>query len=395
MNTVNPIRKLKAPPTIKGFAANHSLITSGNTTLNSAQSSLLRKQIEDFEALPLANESAAELASRIEAEERTSEVISYKDISVEDSMEVRFGETSYAVGQNAFKGLVRAIAPQGAYSYLTGIPPELRAYNLRALLDTEGKVKLRTRLDASGEGREIFAVTGEKYPDLYANSILRSISRKTAPDARAIYTYDPTTTELSFRELLMQEINPVSYKHSTDDVFQVGRGWSVRDDGTTSVSMSLLTFRQLCANMAMLKSDGYLKRVRHRGDDSAVLERINGLFSQTGGLVELFSKQWSSARSTVWHDEPTIDGAMIAYGMLLSTKKLTAVGNKDLFASHLAVSWAEEPGGSVADLVNGVTRYTRTGSISNSSKFALDKLETQATALMDLPAKTWEKTRKI
>lgn len=395
MNTVNPIRQLKAPPTVKGFAANHSLITSGNTTLNSTQSSLLRKQIEDFETLPLANESAAELASRIEAEERTSEIIAYKDISVEDNMEVRFGETSYGVGQNAFRGLLRAIAPQGAYSYLTGIPPELRAYNLRALLETEGKVKLRTRLDASKEGREIFAVTGEKYPDLYANSILRSISRKTAPDARAIYTYDPTTTEVSFRELLMQEINPVSYKHSTDDVFQVGRGWSVRDDGATSVRMSLLTFRQLCANMAMLKSDGLLKRVRHRGDDLAVLERINGLFSQTGGLVELFSKKWSSARSTVWHDEPTVDGAMIAYGMLLSQKKLAAVGNKDLFASHLALSWAEEPGGSVADLVNGVTRYARTGSISNSSKFALDKLETQATELMSLPAKTWEKTRKI
>lgn len=394
MNTINPIRELKAPPTLKGFAASHSLVSSGNTALNATETALLRRQINDFEALPLAATSAAELADRIESEERQSEVLKYKDISVSDDMAVTFGEVKYDVGQGAFKHLVRAIAPQGAYSYLSGVDSELRAHNLRALLQSDEKVKLRTR-NAAGTGREIFAVTSEKYPDIYANNVLRSVSRNTPEDARAIYTYDPTTTQLSFKELLMKQVNPSLYKHSTEDVFQIGRQWGVRDDGSTSVTMNLLLFRQLCANMAMLASDGYVKRVRHRGEGGAVIKRIDTMFAQTGGLVEVFSQKWASARATQWHKTPSVDSAMTAYGMLINARKLTAIGDKDLFAAQLAAGWGEEPGGTVADLVNGVTRTTRTGTMSNSSKFGLDKLETEATALMSLPAKTWEKTRRI
>jgi hypothetical protein len=384
---------LKASPTIRGFAASQSLVSSGNYELTNGQQSLLRRQIENFNALPSASELAADLADRIDAEERQSAVINIRDIVVDDDMTIKFGDIDHEVTQDAYKALLRGIAPRGAYSYLTGVDVDLRAHNTRALLQNDGKVKVRTK---NGEaGRVIFGVVPESYPDVYANDILRTVSRKTAPDAKGTFVYDPNTTELSFRELLMQEINPSTYKWSKDDTFQVGRGWSLRDDGSTSIAMNLLLFRQACANMQLLSADGYLKRVRHRGHEESVIGRVDDLFKQTGGFVQAFSQAWSNARSVQWASDATFDRAAAAYGYLINKKHITPQGDKDVFALTLATMWLEEPGDTVADLVNGITRYTRTGSVSNSSKFGLDKLEMQASNVMTLPSSTWDHLKKI
>lgn len=384
---------LKASPTIRGFAASQSLVSSGNYELTSGQQSLLRRQIENFNALPNASDLAANLADRIDAEDRQSAVINIRDIVVDDDMTIKFGDIDHEVTQDAYKALLRGIAPRGAYSYLTGVDVDLRAHNTRALLQNDGKVKVRTKNGESG--RVIFGVVPESYPDVYANDILRTVSRKTAPDAKATFVYDPNTTELSFRELLMQEINPSTYKWSKDDTFQVGRGWSLRDDGSTSIAMNLLLFRQACANMQLLSADSYLKRVRHRGQEASVIGRVDDLFKQTGGFVEAFSRAWSNARSVCWASDATFDRASDAYGYLINKKHITPQGDKDVFALTLATMWLEEPGDTVADLVNGITRYTRTGSVSNSSKFSLDKLELQASNVMTLPSSTWNHLKNI
>ena len=394
MNAVNPIVSLKASPTIKGFAASQSMIGSGNYILNSDQKSLLRKEIENFNALPEAAELASSLADRIEAEERDSTTINIRDINVDDDMSITFGEVEHKVTQDAFKALLRGIAPKGAYSYLTGVDTDLRAHNTRALLQQDKRVKVRTMNGFNGD-RVVFGVVPEKYPDVYANDVLRTIARETPEGAKGTYTYDANTTQLSFRELLRQEINPSNYKWGGDDTFQVGRGWSLRDDGSTSIAMNLLMFRQLCANMQLLSADSYLKRVRHRGDETSVIGRVGDLFLKTGGFVEHFSKSWSVARAINWNEEPTLDKAIAAYGFLINSKKITPIGDKDVFAMTLAAAWLEEPGSTIADIVNGITRYARTGSVSNTSKFALDKLELQASDVMTLPASTWDRTRKL
>lgn len=395
MNTTHaPIRELDAPATMRGFAAQHSLRVSGSTELTKGERSILRKQITDFDALPSARQSAADLASIIEQEERSEIKISTKDITLHDDMTFTFGETNHGISGCGFKTLARAIGPQGATSYLAGVTPELRAHNLRELLKNPRPLKVRTR-NAANAGREIFAITDAHYPDVYANAVLRRIAAKAPTDARAEWTYDANTTRVSFKELMRAEINLDSFKHSSEDVFQIGRAWGIRDDGASSVSMNLLTFRQLCANMTILAADTYLKRVRHRGEGEAILGRIDNLFSQTSGFTKLFSEKWAGARATKWNANPTLDAAITAYGMLIAKRIVRPIGDRDLFAAHLATNWLEEPGDSVADLVNGITRYARSMSITNSHSFGSSELEQSAGKLLTLPASTWEATRRI
>jgi hypothetical protein len=244
-------------------------------------------------------------------------------------------------------------------------------------------------------GREIFAITDANYPDVYANSVLRRIASNADPDAKSEWTYDANTTRVNFKELMRQEISPSDYKHSADDVFQIGRSWSMRDDGSTSVKMNLLTFRQLCANMLILAADSYLKHVRHRGEDHKILGRIDKLFDQTAGFSEMFSRKWGASRLIKWNENPTLDAAIAAYGLLINKRHIPVTGDRDLFAATLGTKWLEEPGDTVADLVNGVTRYARNASISNSSRFGASELEKSAGKLLMLPAKTWEATRRV
>jgi hypothetical protein len=393
-STFSQVRELKAPPTIKGFAASHNLIMSGSTELSSSEQSILRKEIKDFDELPSARQSAADLAQIIENEERREISIESKDIELKDDMSFHFGETEHHINQLGFKSLARAVGPQGATSYLTGVDPALRAYNMRALLSENKTLKLRTRNGAQGE-REIYAITEERYPDVYANSILRLIATNAETDAKAEFVYDPSTTTVSFKELMRSEIELETYRHDRNDVFQIGREWSMRDDGATSVKMNLLTFRMLCANMLILKADTYLKHVRHRGENDKVLGRVQSLFSETDGFSKMFSQKWGAARITKWNEEPTHDAAVAAYGYLITKKFLTYVGDKDRFANTLATKWAEEPGGDVADLINGVTRLARNSTITNSNTFGASELEKSAGRLLTLPAHVWEATRRV
>lgn len=393
------LRQLDAPPTLKGFAAKHSIVTSADATeINDSQKAILRTQIEDFDALTDAREAAAHLAEIIEAEERAEININPADVKVHDDCTIEIAETSHGLSDVGFSMFARAIGPSGSASYLRNVDVDLRAHNMRALLaKRDAPLKLRTR-KAVGDGREIFSIVTHTYPTVYASDVLRKVATRAAVDAKGLWTYDPNSTRVSFKEMMRQEINPHSYRHSADDIFQVGREWSLRDDGASSVRMALLTFRQACANMLMLsQSDAFIKRVRHRGDRSSMMTRVDNLFSQTAEFTRLFSQSWSAARSTKWcaDEQPSLDVAVSAYGLLLNQKHLPPSKDADMLAADLGVAWLAEPGNTVADLVNGATRYARTLSVTNSDCFRSQELEAAAGNLLALPAKTWEAARRL
>ena len=392
------LRQLDAPPTIKGFAAAHSIVTSADATeIDENQKAILRMQIENFDALSDAREAAAHIAQIIEAEERSEIYIKPADIKVYDDCTVEIAETSHGLSDVGFSMFARAIGPSGSTSYLRNVDVDLRAYNMRALLATRTEpLKLRTRKAVDG-GREIFSIVTHAYPTVYASDVLRKVATRAAVDAKGLWTYDPNTTKVSFKELMRQEINPDTYRHSADDIFQVGREWSLRDDGASSVRMALLTFRQACANMLMLQSDAFIKRVRHRGDRSSMMTRVDNLFGQTAEFTRLFSQSWSAARSTKWcaDEQPSLDVAISAYALLLNRKHLPSSKDADMLAADLGVAWLAEPGNTVADIVNGATRYARTLSVTNSDCFRSQALEAAAGSLLTLPAKTWEATRRL
>lgn len=393
------LRQLGAPPTVKGFAAAHSIVTSaGATELSEDGKAILRREIEEFDALPDARDAASHIAQIIEAEQREEINIDPKTVKVHDDCTIELAETTHGLSDIGFSMLARAIGPSGSTSYLRNVDVDLRAHNMRTLLSRHDEpIKLRTRNTATGDGREIFSIVTSTYPTVYASDVLRRVATRAATDAKGLWTYNPNTTKVCFRELMRQEINPDTYRHSADDVFQIGREWSLRDDGASSVRMALLTFRQACANMLMLQSDAFIRRVRHRGNRESMMGRVDNLFSRTSEFTRLFSESWNAARITKWcsDEHPSLDVAVSAYALLLNKQHLPSSKDADMLAADLGVAWLAEPGNTVADIVNGATRYARTLSVTNSDCFRSQKLEAAAGALLTLPAKTWEATRRL
>ena len=388
---------LKAPPTLQGFAKSHSIVLN-RAEISDHQRSALRKTVDDYNALPPAKQAALDLIQRIREEERDEHLINPKDIKVEDDTSFTFGGESHPLSSTGFKGIVRSIAPSGALTYLSNIDVDLRAYNLRQLLAKKDKpLKVRTRKGAEGEGREIFSIVGHEYPDVYSDNILETIFKKADPESRGLFKYNPNTTALSFRELTQAPIDVSSYKHSSEEVFKVGREWFLRDDGATSIALSLMMFRQLCANMAILSPDVLnYKKIRHRGEPKAVLGRVERLYDQTGSFTKMFVEKWGASRITQFHANPTVDIVADIYGHLLNRRKLNAYGNdKNVLAACFAQGWSNEPGNTVADLINGVTRYARNYATTNSGPFTARQLESDAGNLLALGSTFWDGTKRF
>ena len=381
-----------------GFAKPWNAID--NSSLTSKQVEALTSDVNAFDILPSAHEMAEELIVTIRAEERAIVPIKRKDITLEEDGTVRLGETDMLFSKDGAFQLANAIGPRGAGRYICGVDRELRTMNLRYLLDLEPdeSIKLRTRNASDGNGREIYSVTNNKYPDVGAAAVLSRIAARTPPESRAVYTYDPTSTRVTFREMLRPNITPSTF--NLRDVFKVGRAWTLKDDGNTSIQAALLVFRHMCANMAMLNADSFkLPSVRHRGEESRVLDRVNGLFEASGPAIAKFSETWAWAMKHAvlpasCDNEFTATQEIYTY---LLRNKLIPCATSDIpeLSLKLSLAWAEEPGGFVSHYINGLTRVARDMPRQKSNLWRKEAYETAANKLLSLPASRWTKIGKV
>ena len=390
---------LKAPPTVAGFAAYHPIMSSSEVPTET-QKSLLKETITDFQKLPNVWDSVEELDRIITAEERKSHLVAYRDISPQEDGSISVGGDNFKLGHVGFKGIVRSIAPSGALTYLSSVDADLRNYNISKLLEKtpHKRISMRTRKTARGEGREIFSVVSEDYPHLYSNHVLVKLLPKMLASSKGLFRYDPNTTTVTLKELQQRDVDVKNWKYDRTEAFRVGREFFLRDDGSTSLGLSLLMFRHLCSNM-LLMGDGVLKmpRVRHRGKPDDVIARISKVVDNSHTYLSDFHSLWAKSTNHVFN-YGKLNKELVAavYGSLLNGKHLSALGrNKDTLALAFAEKWADEGGNTVAALVNGITAYSRNHSVTNSSVFSDRVWEKEAGKLLSLPNSAWDKTRKI
>jgi hypothetical protein len=376
-----------------GFASDGAIVSSRGQADGRAKV-ILRREISDFEALPGARAAAYDLSQRIAREERKSVLLKTRDIKVSDDCVLTFGDEQHVLTRGALPGLCRMLGHTNGGAYLASVSPELRAHNLRTLLAQSDKaIQLRTRNNFEPDGgRQVYALVSADYPQTDAAAVLQHIASTAPTDAKADWRYQFATTRVEFRELQRQEINPDDYVYNKD-VFQIGKLWSILDNGAAAIRAALLTFRRACTNMIIVRaSDEYMVRTIHRGDDVRMGARLRDTSDRMGHAAAQFTQAWNGVRKVDALPAPTMDYAVKMYELLIQRGLLpTAKADAPLAVAGMAMAWSEEPGVRAADIINGVTRYARDMSVHGNAPFMVEDYEAAAGALTVMPYRDWQR----
>lgn len=376
-----------------GFASDGGIVSSRGDVDGRAKV-ILRREISDFEALPSARAAAYDLSQRIVGEERKSVLLKARDIKISDDCVITLGDEQHKLTRGALPGLCRALGHANGGAYLASVSPELRAHNLRTLLSTRDKaLQLRTRNSFEPDnGRQIYALVGPDYPQTDAAAVLQHIASTAPTDAKADWRYQFATTRVEFRELQRQELNPDDYVYNKD-VFQIGKLWSIIDNGAAAIRAALLTFRRACANMISIRSsEEYVVRTIHRGDDARMGARLRDTSDHMGHAAAQFVQAWNCVRKVDALPAPTMDYAVKMYEQLIQRGLLpTSKADAPLAVAGMAMAWSEEPGVFAADIINGVTRYARDMSVRGNAPFQVEEYEAAAGALTIMPYREWQR----
>lgn len=258
----------------------------------------LLKEDEKWEALETPAEAAEKAIEKIKSENRKEHVVSVKDLKFWDNGTFTSPFPPAQFTKNGFKKLVNILSCGGA-SYLLKADPDVRAYALNRELKKRKdlKIKVHTRKTTNNPNyvsREIFSVTGEKFPSEGTSVSLLEKLAETAPKySKAIWYYDPNTATVSY-EALIKMWDRKSY--TMGDPHQGGVQWLLRDAGFGSVLPSFKVYRHACANMMMLTGNSFnLGRVVHRGSMDQILGSLNSTFNSCHTFMDDFYRMWGIA----------------------------------------------------------------------------------------------------
>ena len=326
------------------------------------------------------------------------------DLRMRDDGSLAFGSEVLALEEVALKGLAGLFGDTlpGAGRLLTVLDPERRARLVNEQIERSARIgegiKLRTRM-VNGT-RQVFALVGPNYGSCDADKLAElftSAIRSAGMDtARGEVTYNPTTTDLRVNALWHAD-------HVVDlaagDVFKAGINFRANDAGGGSIQGRVDFWRNRCLNLIIIgKGSAPLFRVVHRGSMRKVQTRIRQGLKKAEGALNPFLNRWGYLRQTEVMDFKTIREAIAeakptnqvqtaktALGALLDMK-LAGVDwpvRRDAMVEMALRGWQAEPGLTLADMVNAITRVHEEGALLAPQ---LEAVETSAGALMNVLA---------
>lgn len=395
--------------TAAGFSIKPPIYAIGSR-VNSLGVENFKASRENFEALPLAHTACDRLAELVAAEGRADHVVRAPDLRMLEDGRLTRGGGTVLLTERALSGLCGFVTPGGG-SYLENCPPALRAENLnhwlgeafredaratdkeRARARRRGQdpasvgrvmvpreVTLRTRRAGAG-GREAYAVVGPRYSAHDVDKIAGQVMRSDAipADARAEITYDGYRAKIDvlFHSDIKAE-NAVA-----GEIFKAGIRLKTADDGTGSIQISAMVWRNLCLNLIVIDhAKELVTRRSHRGRGLA--EAVEAGIAEAMGKVAHFAGQWSQATAENVLDKygcQDVDAVMrgLVYNKVVH---VPGVGAADMH-ERLMRAWQAEPGYSKASIVNAVTRAAHESTWSRWTD--VEDLETTGGALLYAP----------
>lgn len=380
----------------RGFAAPPAWFAAGTEMLPEGRAkfgSLARRHAD----LPAFRDAAAEVIGAIKAERRS-------DVQLGDARALRLlpdgtltrGKAPIALEPLALKGLVQRFpkAFPGAWSFLSLLDPAARAEAVNAQLqrlaefypeDDSRNLRLRVR---QLDGRwQAFAAVSPSYMPMDADRVLaayvETIDGLGLPDPRGAIAYNGETTDVTIRATWHA---PQSFRPSVGDVFESGITGRTNDAGGGAHTGGNSFTRVLCINCTIADfGDDAFRRV-HKGsrtqDLTAVgLRRIQqdvaGLVNQSGEAARYFLDSWGVLRETPIakvaiggkkHTDPRE-----ALKALVKGGDLDADVARDTLVEALLRGFSAEPGDTLADAFNAVTRAAHEGLLDEAQRWRVER----------------------
>lgn len=257
----------------------------------------------EHEKLQPAREAAADLVRRVQAEKRREIEITAGNLSrtIEANGKLR-AAGGFALSEQAIRGLIARLRSP-ALGYVLGVrdriveehraeePNKAAITTDKAILvdvlrhecsrNPDAALKLRVR-EAIGD---CFAIVSPSYEPADAPEVLSQILSKLPKDARASYSYDPTSTTWELRAQVWTP-TPVD-KQAVGEAFQGYVSFSSRDNGTRSFRGGGGVLLLRCLNASTYVAEGKSTKRRHVGEILIdVQDAIDGGLHAIQALVE-------------------------------------------------------------------------------------------------------------
>jgi hypothetical protein len=395
------IEKRAAEIRAMGFALPDPWFAAGTRMLQIGVDTY-KATFDKWESRPLASEAMRATAQRIREERRTDFVVRIGDLRMDSSGGLgRRGLRSSPIEHTAWPRIYSmlqgvGVIPDGV-KLLAALDPATRAQVVNerlAALDPDKEVKIGLRRNAATGGWAVFRATSARYPtDGQADVILDGLASQIGEDWRGSVVYNTSTTDVSFNATTMMD--PASLDPAVGDVFRAGIKGSTNDAAGGRFVVFPFAGRIICINCTTMDAyaPGY-SRI-HRGSMEDALEAAATVAEKAAGVLPRFAADWRTLRERdvtdlSWEaiagkagkeveDVPTALRALVASGHI---DHGTA---RDALVKHLLAAHAAEPGtGTVADVINAVTRAAHERLVDDCKR---DTLERQAGALVPVLAK--------
>lgn len=274
---------------------------------------------------------------------------------------------------------------RGLSTYLPVAPLGIRAHIIsqvaRDILDEKNaareegeepkdrEVVMASRLDLKGD-RSYYRVASTRYQPFevldFARAILDSDEARTAlAGSRCKVIYDGRRCKLDFVWNTDETLYRAEGDFATGDVFRVAQRMILDEVRAEATIHQSVAWRNACMNMAIIQeAKGTRKSWRHihrtegkTGLIAQLVERVTNHRQAMAGFLD----QWDGARLNRILD--SFDGNPVPVFQALVASNLVKLPGRDaeLNVKRLVASWEREPGPTLADITNAVTRVAHEG----------------------------------
>lgn len=235
---------------------------------------------------------------------------------------------------------------------------------------------------------QVFAAVGMDFPLIDADVLIREayMPHLKGTGARGIITYQPATTRTDIR---FSWHAPVEFDAHVGDVFRVGGRGTTFDAGNGSHWYGVGMTRIVCINCTIIELKSQREKDAHRGKEADILKIASERIADTANGVEEFQAAWgtlgqreiSSVKAFANVEDPAD-----ALRKLASMGALAGTARKDKLVDALLDAYDVEPGNTLRDLLNAVTRAAHDSLLDDIEQWNLERAAGQLVPIWAAPA---------